>query len=107
MNDPSMRPIGGLYYVRLTIEGIKHQIEQALIDHDGAMRATVEKELRDAVDRFDFSAAVRRAAEESIRSLVHNAIERAVRDAFADSTVNEAFNDLLISHLRDVFKKKE
>lgn len=97
--------IAGLYRVRLTVEGMKHSIEQVLLDHDGTLRATVEHEVKAAVDKFDFAGCVKSSAEAVIRTLVSQAIDRAVRDAFLDPQVNSMLNLTIIEHLRQVLNR--
>ena len=104
---PQSKPIGGLYTVHLSIEGMKHQIEQCLLDHDGSLRATVEQELKVAVGQFDFNREVSKCAESAIKSLVSQAIERAVREAFRDDSVSQSLNDIIVNHLRTVLKEKK
>lgn len=106
MADEKTRAIGGLYTVRLTVEGMKHAIEQCLIDHDSSLRASVEAELKAVVARFDFGEAVREAATSVLRTTVTQALDRAVRDAFMDPSVNQQLNDMVREHLRTVLTNK-
>jgi hypothetical protein len=100
------KAIGRLYTVRLSIEGMRHVIEQCLIDHDGALRATVEAELSKAVAGFDFAAAVRQEAVQVVRTVVRRSIERAVTGAFSDPTVTAFLLDTVSAHLRSLFDPK-
>ena len=100
MPESEMKPIGGLYYVRLTIEGMKHSIERALIDHDGSLRKTVEAELKAAVERFDFAAAVKRSVEEVLRTVVAQSLDRAIRDVVSVGSVRAKIEDIVTGLFR-------
>ncbi len=93
MNDP--KTLAGLYRVRLTVDGMKHSIEQCLLDHDGTLRASVEAEVKAVVAAFDFQAEVRRLASDVLKQVMQEAFRSAFYDAREEPEVKALFRDAI------------
>lgn len=96
--------IGGLYSVRMTLEGIRHSIEQVLLDHDGSLRATVETELKNAIAQFDFPGEVQHCARDVIHRLVGQVVEQEIRNSFNDPEISKLLKSILADNLKNILK---
>ncbi len=94
------RPVAGLYHVRLSIEGLKHQIMTCLVDHDDTLRASIEHELAAVVEHFDFGAVVRQEAQTCLREVVKAAVGSAIHRTLQEEDVQQTLRDRIARMLR-------
>lgn len=83
--DDRIRLPGMPFTVRLTLDGIRHQVQVALGDYDGQIRQTIEDQLKAVIEHYDFAAEVRRAAESVLAETIRREVQSALSSALGGS----------------------
>ena len=84
--------------VRLSIEGMRHEIVHAFAAHNAEIEKGVAAEVARVVKNFDFRAEVAKAATEALQRSVREACERFFSPY--DSTGRKLVQDLATKALR-------
>lgn len=88
MTADNSRPTAGLFTVRLTIDGVRHQVASMLADREGTIKASIEHEMNVAVASFDFAREVKRATEACLEEMIREAVRRALHECMDGSKVD-------------------
>lgn len=87
--------------VKLTVEGMRHQILHHLGGHHEEISEMVEKEIEQAIKSFSF--------EHHVVENVHTAIDRGIKEYFAYGPGGKIINSAIEEAMKNLFagKKKE
>ena len=88
--------------VRLSIEGMRHQIVHAFASHNAEIETVVAAEVARVIKEFDFRAEVAAATTEALRRGVREACDRFFNPY--DSTGRKLVNDLANKAIRSGLK---
>lgn len=94
---PTADPIAGLVEVRLTVDRMRHQIVQALPTMLGQIEASIEHELKRAVDGFCWEAEVVKAANVVLAEMVRMQVRDTIH---ADEAIRKIVTDELSRNVR-------
>ncbi len=93
-------------FLRLTVEGIKYNVQHAFMQHELQLREIINKALDKEISAFNLEKLVEEEVKRLLPELIHETLQYHIRTGMQSESVQHSLKSIVDQSIRSYFEKR-